>query len=55
MILHAKDRITPVSHALKRAIVEINVRRLQVAWQLFEIYHEPVILRRNFDALCLPI
>src|SRR5438874_407358 len=51
MILYAEDRQGPMTHSLQRAIVEVEVRRLDAGGQLVEAHGEPVVLRRDLDAI----
>ena len=51
VILDAEDRPTAVPHAFQRAVVEVDVRRLEIARQFIETDGEAVVLRGNFYTL----
>lgn len=55
VILHAEDGMPAMAHTFQRAVVEIEVGRLDVGGQRVRGDGEAVILRGNFDLACAAI
>ena len=51
MVLDREDGKTAMAHALQRAIVEIDMSRLQVAGQVVQLDREAMVLRGDLDLL----
>jgi hypothetical protein len=55
VILDGEDGQLAMSHTFDGAVVQIQVRHLDLGWQAVSIYGKPVVLRSDFDLACRQI